>query len=93
VLDQKPRVGPPAQALSPQYRVILHNDDTNTMDHVVNTLLRVIPRLTTQAAHEIMMEAHASGLALVITCAFEHAEFYRDGLRSAGLAATIELAE
>lgn len=81
---------PPIVAVSPRYRVLLHNDDTNTMDHVVNTLLRVVPRLTPASAGEIMMEAHRTGVALVIVCALEHAEFYRDGLRSAGLGATIE---
>lgn len=81
-----------AAALSPRYRVMLHNDEKNTMDHVVRTLLRVVPRLDAAAAHEIMLEAHESGVALVIVCALEHAEFYRDGLRSAGLGSTIELA-
>jgi len=92
MLDRKAHAAPPAVSLAPRYRVILHNDDTNSMDHVVNTLLRVIPRLTTESAHEIMMEAHATGAALVIVCALEHAEFYRDGLRSGGLGATLELA-
>lgn len=80
----------PATSLAPRYRVFLHNDDTNTMDHVVNTLLRVVPRLTTETAQAIMIEAHETGVALVIVCALEHAEFYRDGLRSAGLGSTIE---
>ncbi|MBU4556441.1 MAG: ATP-dependent Clp protease adapter ClpS [Actinobacteria bacterium] len=80
----------PARALAPRYRVILHNDDANTMDHVVNTLRRVVPRLDDLSAQAIMYEAHRSGVALVIVCAFEPAEFYRNGLRSAGLGATIE---
>lgn len=90
MLEHKTHAPRPVAGLAPRYRVILHNDETNTMDHVVNTLLRVIPRLTLEQAHEIMLEAHRSGVALVIVCAFEHAEFYRDGLRSAGLGATIE---
>jgi len=92
MLDHKPHISLPAVSLAPRYRVILHNDETNSMAHVVNTLLRVVPRLTAQDAHDIMMEAHTSGTASVIVCALEHAEFYRDGLRSAGLGSTIELA-
>jgi ATP-dependent Clp protease adaptor protein ClpS len=37
-----------------------------------------------------MMEAHVSGLALVITCAQEHAEFYSETLNNHGLSSTIE---
>ena len=91
MIDQQTRTPTPARALSPRYRVILHNDATSTMDHVVATLLRVVPRLDSSQAHEIMLEAHRTGVALVIICALEHAEFYRDGLRCAGLGATLEL--
>lgn len=91
MLKHKTQTPSPVAGLAPRYRVILHNDETNTMDHVVATLLRVVPRLTHDEAHEIMLEAHRAGVALVIVCALEHAEFYRDGLRSAGLGATLEL--
>jgi len=37
----------------------------------------------------IMMEAH-NGMALVITCAQEHAEFYCETLKTHGLLSTIE---
>jgi ATP-dependent Clp protease adaptor protein ClpS len=37
-----------------------------------------------------MMEAHTNGLALVITCALEHAEFYCETLNHHGLISTIE---
>jgi len=91
MVQHKTQAPRPVAGLAPRYRVMLHNDETNTMDHVVNTLLRVIPRLTLEQAHGIMLEAHRSGVSLAIVCALEHAEFYRDGLRSAGLGATIEL--
>lgn len=77
-------------ALSPRYRVLLHNDPVNTTTHVVDTLMRVVNSLTVTQAERIMWEAHRKGVALVIVCALEHAEFFREGLGSGGLTATIE---
>jgi ATP-dependent Clp protease adaptor protein ClpS len=76
----------------PPYKVLLHNDDHNSMDHVVRSLLRSIPGLGTAAATRIMLEAHLKGVALVTTCPLELAELYRDRLESCGLIATIEKA-
>lgn len=76
--------------LVPPYRVILHNDDHNSMDHVVRSLLRCVPSLTMEEAVRIMLTAHENGQATVIECPKEAAEHYRDGLESCGLTATIE---
>lgn len=77
-------------ALIPPYRVILHNDDHNTMDHVVESLVRCVPSLTVDAAAAIMFEAHGEGKATVIECPREAAEHYSGALESCGLTATIE---
>lgn len=77
-------------ALIPPYRVILHNDDHNTMDHVVESLVRCVPSLTVEAAAAIMIKAHSEGKATVIECPKEAAEHYRGALESCGLTATIE---
>ncbi len=77
-------------ALIPPYRVILHNDDHNTMEHVVESLVRCIPSLTLEAAAAIMFEAHNEGQATVIECPKEAAEHYREALEGCGLTATIE---
>jgi ATP-dependent Clp protease adaptor protein ClpS len=37
-----------------------------------------------------MMEAHMTGIGLVIICAQEHAEFYCETLKNHGLSSTIE---
>ncbi|AKG23105.1 ATP-dependent Clp protease adapter ClpS [Calothrix sp. 336/3] len=79
-----------SRKLAPQYRVLLHNDTYNSMEFVVHTLLTTVPSLTQPQAVSIMMEAHTNGLALVITCAQEHAEFYCETLKSHGLTSTIE---
>ncbi len=76
--------------IAPRYRVLLHNDDFNTMEYVVQSLLEVVNVLTQPQAVEIMLEAHNNGVALVTTCVLEHAEFYCNGLRSKGLTSTIE---
>jgi ATP-dependent Clp protease adaptor protein ClpS len=75
---------------APRYRVLLHNDDFNSMEHVVKSLLETVPQLTQPQAVSIMMEAHTNGMALVITCAQEHAEFYCETLKNHGLTSTIE---
>ncbi|KAI9130559.1 ATP-dependent Clp protease adapter ClpS [Acaryochloris sp. CCMEE 5410] len=76
--------------LAPKYRVLLHNDDFNSMEHVVQVLIQTVPNLTQPQAVSVMMEAHTNGIALVITCAFEHAEFYCETLKMHGLTSTIE---
>lgn len=76
--------------LLPPYHVILHNDDHNSMDHVVRSLVRCVQSLTVERAAEIMFEAHEHGQATVITCPKEAAEHYREKLESCGLTATIE---
>jgi ATP-dependent Clp protease adaptor protein ClpS len=76
--------------LAPRYRVLLHNDDFNSMEHVVQSLMTTVPSLTQPQAVSIMMEAHTNGIALVITCALEHAEFYSETLKGHGLTSTIE---
>lgn len=78
--------------LLPPYNVLLHNDDHNSMDHVVRSLVRSVPSLTAERAVEIMLEAHLRGQAMVITCPKEAAEHYRGRLESCGLTATIEQA-
>ena len=79
-----------SRKLAPRYRVLLHNDDFNSMEYVVQVLMKTVPSLTQPQAVNIMMEAHATGIALVITCAQEHAEFYCDTLKNHGLTSTIE---
>ena len=78
-----------SRALEP-CKVILYNDDHNSMDHVIRSLLRSVPGLSTQKAAEIMLEAHNTGRAIVIVCPLELAELVRDRLGSCGLTATIE---
>ena len=75
---------------SPRYKVLLHNDPINSMEFVVNTLREVVPQLSEQDAMAIMLEAHNTGIGLVIVCDLEPAEFYSESLKAKGLTSTIE---
>ena len=74
----------------PHYRVLLYNDDHNSMDHVVVALVRTVPQLSVEEAVRVMLEAHTNGIAQVVVCPKETAEFYREGLEHNGLTSTIE---
>ena len=76
----------------PPYRLLLHNDDVNSMDHVVHALLACVPELAPEEAVAVMLEAHEQGVAQVLVCPLERAELYRDRLEGQGLTATIERA-
>jgi ATP-dependent Clp protease adaptor protein ClpS len=76
--------------IAPRYRVLLHNDDFNSMEYVVAVLIKTVPNVSEPQAVNIMMEAHSHGLALVIICEQEHAEFYSETLNTHGLSTTIE---
>jgi len=75
---------------SPRYKVLLHNDPVNTMEYVVTTLRQVVPSLSEQDALAVMLEAHNTGVGLVIVCDLEPAEFYCESLKAKGLTSTIE---
>ena len=75
---------------SPKYKVLLHNDPVNSMEYVTSTLREVVPQLSEQDAISIMLEAHNSGVGLVIVCDLEPAEFYSESLKAKGLTSSIE---
>lgn len=76
--------------LCPPYKVILHNDDHNSMDLVIFALIKSVPSLTEEEAIDIMYTAHREGSAIVISCPQETAEFYQERITSFGLTCTIE---
>ncbi len=73
----------------PLYKVLLHNDDKNTMDHVIRALVNVF-RFELAKCEQIMLEAHRNGVALCTIEPVEQAELHRDQLHSYSLIATIE---
>lgn len=88
----KPAPTKPALDHLPPYRVLLHNDDVNDMLHVVHTIVELTP-LNKQRAVEVMLEAHAGGVALVLVTHQERAELYAEQFRSKSLVVTVEPAD
>ncbi len=87
VLDKEEKL---VRRKSPLYKVLLHNDPVNTMEYVVTTLRQIVPQLSEQDAIAVMLEAHNTGIGLVIVCDLEPAEFYAERLNSKGLTSSIE---
>jgi len=75
---------------SPPYQVMLHNDNFNKREYVVQVLMKVIPGMTVDTAVNVMQEAHINGLAVVIICPQEDAEEHCLQLRSNGLLSSVE---
>lgn len=72
------------------YKVLLHNDDRNDFGHVIQSVTKAVPQISRGQAEEITMEAHNTGVALVLSCPLEHAEMYVDRLKSFGLVSSLE---
>jgi ATP-dependent Clp protease adaptor protein ClpS len=69
---------------------MLHNDNYNRREYVVQVLLKVVDGTTVDDAVNIMQEAHINGLAMVTQCSQDKAEEYCENLRLNGLISTIE---
>jgi len=93
--DMPESVGQPEAVVSeqtrelPPYRVILHNDDVNTFEHVVETILRLTP-LTRDAAEQRTWEAHTQGQTVLLITHKERAELYCEQFASRKLTVTCE---
>lgn len=86
----KPNKKPPG--MLPPWKVLLHNDDSNDFEYVIDTLLGLTP-LTEQECTLRTLEAHQQGVALLLVTHKERAELYEDQFKSKGLTCTIEPAE
>lgn len=67
----------------PPYAVILHNDDLNGMDFVVEVLMKVFS-YTAEKCIPLMMQAHETGRSVVWVGAMEVAELKADQIHSCG---------
>lgn len=81
----------PPQPLPP-WKVLLHNDDVNTKEDVVSSIVE-LTHLSQQDAVVRTEEADKTGVALLLVTHKERAELYRDQFQSKGLTVSIEPAE
>lgn len=70
-------------------QVVLHNDDINSVEHVVRSLQTVFA-YNIELAAKIMLEAHKTGRSIAEVEAETPAIEHRDQLRAYGLSATVE---
>jgi ATP-dependent Clp protease adaptor protein ClpS len=75
--------------LIPMYKVLVHDDNVNTMDHVVRVFQDVF-KYELEKCIILMLEVHNTGISLVKVEPLEYAELHRDQLQSYGLTVSIE---
>jgi ATP-dependent Clp protease adaptor protein ClpS len=75
--------------LLPPFRVVLHNDDVNTFEHVILAILKLTP-LNEKEAVDRTVEAHETGLSLLLVTTKERAELYVEQFATYGLTVTCE---
>jgi len=73
----------------PMWKVIVHNDDINTYNHVIGTFMEIV-KMDKQTAYVKTVEVDKEGLSIVSVTHKEHAELLRDQLQSKALTVTIE---
>jgi ATP-dependent Clp protease adaptor protein ClpS len=87
--EPKAKAGQSAPRLLPPWKVLLHNDDLNAMDKVVEIIYTLTP-LNREQALARMQEAHNAGSALLLVTHRERAELYVEQFQSCRLTVTIE---
>ena len=69
----------------PEIREIVLDDNFNTFQHVANSLLSIIPRMSEKRAWDLTIQVDKSGSAEVWRGNFEQGEFYHEQLVCKGL--------
>jgi ATP-dependent Clp protease adaptor protein ClpS len=95
VKPKKSRAAKPARkppGMLPPWKVLLHNDDKNDQNYVILTIME-LTTLTEQDAKLRMLEAHETGVALLLVTHKERAELYKDQFESKSLTVSVEPAE
>ncbi len=72
-----------------EYILILHNDDVNTFEHVIDTLIRVCRHNELQA-EQCALLAHLKGKCDIMSGSFEEMENTQQSLKLEGLTVTME---
>jgi ATP-dependent Clp protease adaptor protein ClpS len=73
----------------PPYKVLLHNDEVNTFEHVIRAIVQ-LTGLGTKEALLRAIQAHESGVALLLVTHRERAELYVEQFASLSLTVSVE---
>ena len=73
----------------PPFKVLLHNDDVNTFEHVIRSIVRLTPIQPEEAVVKAI-EAHETGVALLLVTHLERAELYAEQFATLSITVTIE---
>jgi len=73
----------------PPYKVLLHNDEVNTFESVIAAILK-LTTLQPQEAVLRTLEAHETGVALLLVTHKERAELYHEQFTTFKITVTIE---
>ena len=76
------------EAVGVNNEIVLHNDDVNTFDHVIDTLMRVCKHDELQA-EQCAILVHYKGKCTVKTCSLEELKPQCSALLDAGLSAEL----
>ncbi len=85
----KPTPAKPKHHKLPPYKLLLHNDEFNTMDAVVIGIVKLTPLSAAQAIRK-MLEAHHSGKAVLLATHKERGELYVQQFASARITTSLE---
>ncbi len=85
----KPKPPRPRRRKLPPYKLLLHNDEVNTMDDVVHSIVRITPLSPAQAIRK-MLEAHHSRTSVLLATHKERAELYVQQFASVRIMTSLE---
>lgn len=83
------QTAPPRVDRMPPWKVMLHNDDVNEIGFVIETIIELVA-LDPQTALLRTIEAHKTGVAMLMATHREYAELLQEQFASKGLVVTIE---
>jgi ATP-dependent Clp protease adaptor protein ClpS len=89
-----PRTKPqrPKPRLLPPYKVLLHNDDVHSFEHVILSIVK-LTTLSLEEAFQKTLEAHETGVSLLLVTHQERAELYCEQFATFQLTVTTEPAD
>ena len=85
----KARPGRPKPRQLPPFKVLLHNDDVNEFMHVIRSIVK-LTTLPAEEAFQKAIEAHETGVSLLLVTHQERAELYCEQFATFHLTVTTE---